>query len=558
VVKISKRELEKILGVELTTTDIYRVLARLKCEVERVEDDEIEYEVTSDRPDLYSVEGLSRAMRPWLGLPWSGFTIVRSSISGYADNIVERPYVALAVVRDVELSLEAVAQIMELQEKIAQTYGRSRRKVSIGLYDLDVVKPPIYYKLADPDKTTFKPLNENQVMSLREALMKTEKGLIYGYLIENMSRFPVLQDSAGSVLSLVPVINSDHCKVTAESRNLLIDATGTSLEDVINAVTIMATNIVERSRSRVIEEVVIYYSSGLKVSAPRSEGVSVSVNTSDVNNLLGTQLTVEELKELLEKYHYYKVLQLDVNTGELRVEAPIYRIDIKSWVDVAEDVAIAYGYEKLGLEAGDFVLPSSAGRIHPIEYFSKITREVMIGLGFYEVVNYMMSSRYEQLELLGAPWSMYLVENPRSERFEGLRIWLTPGLLLTLAENASKYSRLKLFEIGDVVIPDESSETRARVERRVAMLIYHDKATLTDGLVHVKALMRELKLDISFTKGLVPGFLQERTAIIRSCNKDIGFAGEVHPQILLKLGLKNPVVIAEISLSRILSSCLSK
>jgi phenylalanyl-tRNA synthetase beta chain len=166
-----------------------------------------------------------------------------------------------------------------------------------------------------------------------------------------------------------------------------------------------------------------------------------------------------------------------------------------------------------------------------------------------------MSNRYVQLELLGAPWEMFLVENPRSERFEGLRIWLTPGLLLTLLENADKYSRLKIFEIGDVVIPDETFETRARVDRRLSLLIYHEKATLTDGLIHIKALMKELGLEVSFSKGLMPGFLPERTVLINSCGENIGFVGEVHPKILLKLELKNPVVIAEISLSKILSNC---
>jgi len=553
VIRVSKRELERLLGKELTTSDIYKALTRLKCEVERVENDEIEYEATSDRPDLYSVEGLSRAMRPWLGLEWKSYTIVKSSITGYAENIPERPYVALAVVRDLELSSEAISQIMELQEKIAQTYGRSRRKASIGLYDLDALKPPIFYKLVDPYKTVFRPLGERELMSLREALKRTNKGLIYGYIIEKMDKFPVLQDSEEKILSLVPVINSEECKVTENTRSVLIDATGTSLDDVVNAVTIMATSIAERSRTRLIEQVLITYSSGLVVEAPRVKGNIINVNIIDVNNLLGTSLTVNEIKDFLEKYHYYRILC--VNGDVLTVEAPIYRIDVKSWVDVAEDVAIAYGYDKLGLEAQNLAPSTSIGRIHPIEYLSRIIRDIVVGLGFHEVANYIMSNRYVQLELLGARWEMFLVENPRSERFESLRVWLAPGLLLTLLENAGKYGKLKIFEIGDVVIPDETSETRARVDRRLSLLIYHEKNTLTDGLVYVKALMRELGLEASFSKGIIPGFLPERTALIYSCGENVGFIGEVHPEILLKLELKNPVVIAEISLSKILSNC---
>lgn len=553
VIRVSRRELKRLLGIELTTSDIYKALTRLKCEVERVENDEIEYEVTSDRPDLYSVEGLSRAIRPWLGLEWKSYTIVRSSITGFAENIPERPYIALAVVRDLELSSEAISQIMELQEKVAQTYGRSRRKVSIGLYDLDALKPPIFYKLVDPYKTMFRPLGERELMSLKEALRRTEKGLIYGYIIEKMDKFPVLQDSEEKILSLVPVINSEDCRVTENTQNVLIDATGTSLDDVVNAVTIMATSLAERSRTRLIEQVITTFPSGLVVGAPRMRGSVINVDITDLNNLLGTSLTVNEIKNFLEKYHYYRVLRIDGDV--LTVEAPIYRIDVKSWVDIAEDVAIAYGYDKLGLEAENLAPSTSIGRIHPIEYLSKIIRDIALGLGFHEVANYIMSNRYVQLELLGAQWEIFLVENPRSERFEGLRIWLTPGLLLTLLENADKYSRLKLFEIGDVVIPDETFETRARVDRRLSLLIYHEKTTLTDGLVHVKALMRELGLEVSFSKGIVPGFLPERTALIHSCGENVGFVGEVHPEILLKLELKNPVVIAEISLSKILSNC---
>jgi len=53
---------------------------------------------------------------------------VDSNVNGYAKNIKERPYVALAIVRDLELSNEAISQIMQLQEKIAQTYGRNRKR----------------------------------------------------------------------------------------------------------------------------------------------------------------------------------------------------------------------------------------------------------------------------------------------------------------------------------------------------------------------------------------------------------------------------------------------
>ncbi|MEM4005865.1 MAG: phenylalanine--tRNA ligase subunit beta [Desulfurococcaceae archaeon] len=553
VVEIKTRDLQLLLGKKLEAKDIYWLFTKLKCEIESIDDDSIIYEANSDRPDLFSVEGVSRALKPWLGLSWRKYSIVESGIKGYAKNIPERPYVALAAVKDLQLSDEAVSQIMQLQEKITQTYGRGRRKVSIGVYDLDLIKPPITYDLADPNATVIRPLNESKQMNLKEILDKTEKGILYGYIIRNMPKYPVLRDSEGRILSLVPIINSDDCKVTPATKNILIDATGTSLDDVINAVTIMATSIAERSTTGVIENVKVEYENGLIVEAPRRESVEIKVDLSDVNNLLGTNFTLEQVADFL-KYFYYEIIEATNNS--LVVKPPVYRIDVKSWVDVAEDIAIAYGYEALGSDALYLPPTNKPGKIHPLEYLSRRLRDILTGLGFQEIANYMMSSKSIQQDLLGIRQEMFLVENPRSERFEGLRIWLTPQLIEVVRENTDKYARIMLFEIGDVVVPDSEQETKARVERRLGIVLSHDKATLTDGLAYVKALLRELNVDVAYEKSIIPGFLPERTALIRGCDGELGFVGEIDPKILYKLEIKNPVVVAELYLNKIINLCI--
>ncbi|MEM4769547.1 MAG: phenylalanine--tRNA ligase subunit beta [Desulfurococcaceae archaeon] len=551
---MSLSDLERLLGVRLSLQDIYRYFTKLKCEIEEIRGDTIVFEANSDRPDLFSVEGVARAIRPWLGLPRRYYKLTESSVVGYAEKIPQRPYVALAVVRDLELDEHAINQMMQLQEKIAETYGRRRRKISIGLYDLNLVNPPIYYKLVDPDKTGYKPLNETKEMSLREVLKKTEKGLLYGHIIENMEKYPVLMDSQNKVLSLVPVLNSDDCKVTTKTKNILIDATGTSLTDVVNAVTVMSMNIAERSKTGVIEVVSVYHEDGFLVRAPRAEVEPIEVNLEDVFNLIGSRMPVNYVIELLDK-HYYEVLKIE--DSKILVKPPVYRIDVKSWVDVAEDIAIAYGYDKLGSEADSLPESRTTGRLHTIEYVSQKLRDVFIGLGFQEVANYMLSSRYVQLELLGSRGKdVFLVENPRTERFECLRVWLAPQLLEVVLENADKYSRLAIFEVGDVAEPSPEAETGARIERRIGFALVYEKATLTDGLAYVKTALRELGIEPVFERGIVEGFLHERTALVKACNEEIGFIGEVNPLVLYKLGLKNPVVIAELSISKIISACL--
>ncbi|HDI46321.1 MAG TPA: phenylalanine--tRNA ligase subunit beta, partial [Candidatus Methanomethylia archaeon] len=154
-------ELNKLVGRELSVEEIASFIERLKGEVEKVEDGEITAEVTSDRPDLFSVEGIARAIRLLLGMQPSSFTISEGSIEVFVKESVlqVRPAIACSAVREVSLNELAVAQIMQLQEKLHHTYGLRRKEASIGVYDLDKVTPPIYYEALPPEEIVFTPLN---------------------------------------------------------------------------------------------------------------------------------------------------------------------------------------------------------------------------------------------------------------------------------------------------------------------------------------------------------------------------------------------------------------
>ncbi|MEM1760749.1 MAG: phenylalanine--tRNA ligase subunit beta, partial [Desulfurococcaceae archaeon] len=184
VIVVSRRDLERLVGRSLTYEEIFDYLTRLKCEVEKIGEDVIEYEATHDRPDLFSVEGLARAIRIMNGEKQS-FEFIDENIVFYNKGVPYRPYVAFAIVKNIVLDDEAIKQIMQLQEKLASIYGRKRRKASIGVYDFDKFKIPIYYELADPMETRFIPLDYNEEMNLLEILEKTEKGREYGWIIRD-------------------------------------------------------------------------------------------------------------------------------------------------------------------------------------------------------------------------------------------------------------------------------------------------------------------------------------------------------------------------------------
>ncbi|MCD6301302.1 MAG: phenylalanine--tRNA ligase subunit beta [Staphylothermus sp.] len=549
VIKIMKWDLERLLGKVLSVDEILDYLPRIKCEVDNIgEEGEIEYEATHDRPDLYSVEGVARNLRSLLGLGENKYQLIDEGLKAYNLGVPGRPYIALAVVRDLDLDDEAVKQIMQLQEKLHTTYCRRRRKASIGVYDLDKVKPPLYYELADPN-TKFIPLDESREMTLKEILTNTEKGREYGYIIANWEKYPILRDSKGTILSMPPVINSEDTRVTIETRNVVIDATGIDPKTVIDMVTIMAYNIAERSRGKKIVFVETIMPDNSILKAPREKGVTIELIPNNVNEVLGTNLDTKQIVVFLKKFDY----QVPSNhEGHLVVVAPPYRVDIKSWIDVVEDIAMAYGYDMIGSTAYDLPKATHPGRVHPLEFISITLRKILVGMGFIEVVNYMMSNPQVQLEIFGIEDELITVANPKMEKFTSLRRWLVPGLLEVINANKEKEVEIKIFEIGDVAIPDKSTETGARIERRLGIAVSHRKATLTDGLAIVTTLMERLGLSPRYEKGIISGLLPQRTAKIYVDNTEVGYVGEIHPKILLRIGYDKPVVVSEIVLNKLL------
>ena len=124
---------------------------------------------------------------------------------------------------------------MHLQDKLDQTNGRNRQKTSIGIYNLDLIKPPIDYTAVKPEEVSFVPLGFSEKMSLDEIFEQHPKGIEYGHIVKKNPLYPMLFDNEGKVLSFPPIINSnDLGKITEQSRNLLIEVTGTLHKTVLN------------------------------------------------------------------------------------------------------------------------------------------------------------------------------------------------------------------------------------------------------------------------------------------------------------------------------------
>jgi len=554
IVDVSWRDLEKLVGRKLSWEELEECLAKLKCEVEEVEGDIVWYEATHDRPDLFSAEGLARALKGLLEveLGLREFRVSRDErVDLYIEGPSYRPYALGAVVRNLRLDDEAVRQLMNLQEKLHVTYCRDRRKVSIGLYDLDAVRPPIFYRSVEPEGVRFVPLDEEEAMTPAEVIRRTEKGRAYGHLISGYPEYPILVDSEGTVLSLPPIINSEETRVTEETRNVFIDVTGTDPALMMKVLTVVATSVAERGAPE--ELVLVNVHTGGKVVVSPDLGVEErEVAREDVARLSGVELGCEEIAHCLMMMRHGAQALGD----KVRAEVAPYRVDILHTVDLVEDVLMAYGYDRIAPEP---LPPTHAGRISPEEYISRKVRDIMVGLGFQEVANYMMSCpdvlvrrmRLEGVELVE-------VENPKMERYTALRQWLLPGLLSVVSFNKHLGFPLRVFEVGDVAIVDPSSDVGARIERHAACVIAGPEVTMTDGLVTCKALMRSLGLTYSLRERSHPSFIEGRCADVLVGSRVVGLVGEFHPEVLSNFDIPVPAAGLELDLRALLSELTSR
>lgn len=540
VVSVKLWDLARLIGTYLDQGTLLKFFDSLKLEVKKLEADILTYDAPHDRLDLYSAEGLARAISYHTGIRKpTKYSISKSGV--YVDSSIApsyRPYVLMTIVKGVRLDDEAISQLFQLQEKLHLAHCGNRELVSIGLYDLDSLSFPVYYR--EVDSAAFRPLGYDKVMSVREILTETEKGREYGHLVKE-GHYPLLVDSKGTVLSLPPIINSEDTRVSEKTRNILIDVTGTEPHLMASILAVMTTAAYERSAGEIEVVPVLWGAVSEEVVGKVLVGRRLIVRADRVMNLIGVDIDFKYALKHLEKHGY---IVESVNGDAATVWVPPYRADIIDEDDVIEDIAISIDYNRI---AGRIEPPTSRGIAHPLEMVSRYLRDVLIGLGFTEVLNFMLSDP-DYLTAVG--YVRFVdVKNPKMRIYSSLRPSLLPGILKSLSKNVKKYGlqSLKIFEVGDVVEP----ETLATL-RMVSGAIYGPGITLTDGLAVIRTLFETLGLRPQFRKFEGAGLtIDERSATIEADNATLGMLGEVHPKYLKYLELNAPVAVFEISINKL-------
>lgn len=531
VITLPYKYLERLTRADKKT--ILDKVALIGSDVERVEEDHADVEFFPDRPDLFSPEGVARAMRGYLGIETGlpSYPVKPSGISLSVDPKLAdiRPVLGAAVIRGVMFDDESIQSIMSLQESLHWAVGRGRSKVAIGIHDLDTVRPPFRY-IASPRSRKFVPLDYTEEMSMDEILEKHPKGRDYAKIVRDFPLFPLIVDKDDHVLSFPPIINGERTRVTIDTKNILLDTTGTDRRAVGVAVNIICTAMAEAGAQ--IESVEIG-----GVQTPTLAPAERTVSVQECSSLLGIELTSSAMAGLLRKMRFGAD---PAGADKVKVKIPCYRADIMHDWDLFEDVAIAYGYDKIqDLPPKTYTV----GKPHPVQVHAALAREIFCGLGYLEVMPFTLTSEdvlYKRMRREERKGVLHVM-HPISIENTVVRTELLPLLLEFLALNRHRELPQRLFTVGDVVDSCLTYQQAAGVST-------HVDADFSEAYASADAVLHELAIDYTVKESADPAFIEGRRGDIIVAGNIAGVFGEIHPAVLNAFELEHSVAAFEFDL----------
>ncbi len=545
-IEISKSDLEALCKKKFDIQELQEILENNKISLESQEKDVLTLKIEdTNRADLLSVEGIARQLRGILkkekGIPI--YKINGSNFVVKVDSRVKkvRPYTVCAVVKDLKFDNNFIKQIIQLQEKLTDTFGKKRKEAAIGVYDFDKIKWPINYTAYKPESLAFTPLGMVEMLNLRQILEKHEKGQQYGHLLKDKKEYPIFIDSGKNVLSMPPIINSDYSgKVTEETKNIFIEVSGFNLERISFILNIITSAFAERHGK--------IYSVEIKdkksFNTPDFKTRKKIITLKEINSLLGLELKTKQVIELLEKLRF----NAKQDKEKIIVEIPFNRKDIIHNVDIIEDIASVYGYKN--------ILPIEP-KIYTVGSILEETKSnndlaySIAGFEFQEILSFVLSNKKEQLENMNLPSDknseeIIEIQNPVSENYSCLRKSLLPSIMKFFSNNIDKDFPQKIFEIGRIVLSDPSAENKTREENHLCLGVSYAKANLTEATQILHAIFKNKKLELKPREH--NSFISGRCAEILLNSKPVGIIGEIHPKVLSNWKLRMPVVALEINL----------
>ncbi len=542
-VKFDRKEFEKHIKIN---ENIKEKIALFGTPLESLTKDEIELEIFPNRPDLLSLHGFLRSFKAFLGKktglkkykihqPEKNYEVkIDSSVNSV------RPYTACCIIKGLKFDDKKIKEVIDIQEKIHLTLGRKREKIAIGIYPLEQIKLPIKYKAKKPENIKFTPLESEREMNARQILTQHPTGREYSHLLKGKEKFPVFLDSNNEVLSMPPIINSHKTgKISEKTTSVFIECSGFDFSILKKTLNILVTMLAEMGGK--IYQMKLKYKKQKITPDLTSEKMKISLEK--VNNLLGLNLKEKDLTKYLKKAGF------NYKQNQKQVEIPSWRTDILHEVDLIEDIAISYGYEKFNPKIPSI---STIGKENEKQIIKRKISEILTGLGLLETSSYHLITEKDYKKIRKKKEKIKVKESKTD--YQILRQNLLISCLKILSENTDKEYPQKIFEIGTCFSKNDKLETGIQEQEKLYIALTPSNFTeikqTLDYLFKILNLTYSLK--IPEFKNQKNEFIEGRIGKIIFESKEIGDIGEIHPSLITSWNLKLPLSYLEINLKPIL------
>ncbi len=284
----------------------------------------------------------------------------------------------------------------------------------------------------------------------------------------------------------------------------------------------------------------------------------IKVSTGRVNSVLGAKIGSEKIKQIVEAL---EIQALGVKDGEISFKIPTFRVDITREIDLIEEVARHYGYNAIAATP-----PSTQMKTEGLKREKTLenrVRDILMSFGFLEAINWSFEDP-EFLRLYNENEPLKIL-NPLTKEGSSMRTNLTASILRNVIFNLNhQVQDIRIFEIGKAYIPRENGlpkETRkiagAITGRRQPELWdkegfdFFDLKGILESVFEVFSLSEKVRFqEAPQVRFLHPG----KCAMTLIAGKDVGFLGELHPELQERLGISKRVYLFEIDLEKLTAS----
>lgn len=463
-IKILDSFLREHLKTKATPTEIGEKLSLTSMSVERIEkfgDDFVyEMEITTNRPDLFSVLGIARetaAILPQFGIKAQ---FIPLKLERENTDLEKLP---LVINNDPKLVNRVIAVLMEVNIKESNEIIKKRLETSdirslnnvidITNYVMRVTGHPTHvfdYDRLDTKTLTIREAKKGEQIKTLDA---KEYSLLGGEI--------VAQNDKGEIVDLLGVMGLSNSIITNETKRILyfidnndpykIRTTSMSLGIRTEAATINEKGIdANLSMEAALYGIQLFkeYASGkllykiLDLYPNKTTEKIIKVSLEKINKVLGIQIDIKKYLKTLTELGF----KIEIVNDVLTVTVPTFRAnDMEAEEDVIEEIARIYGYHNLPsiLPKGEYINISNFADAF---YWETRIKNAMKYWGFTETYTYSLVSQ----NLFDGPIEEAVaVSNPLTEDFAYMRNSLIPSLISVVNENKS-FESIKIFEIANI------------------------------------------------------------------------------------------------------------